>query len=120
MMTSGTQYEQRDIVMIPFEFSDLTAQKQRPAIIISNHDHNRINEDYIFCALTSNPREWVHAVNLSDSDLESGGRMPLQSKIKPTKIMTRHRNLIIKKIAKVNRSKYQEVIDAIQDILKQA
>lgn len=29
-------YDQRDIVLIPFPYSDLTGSKQRPALIVSN------------------------------------------------------------------------------------
>lgn len=29
-------YEQRDIVLVPFPYSDLTGAKQRPALIVSN------------------------------------------------------------------------------------
>ncbi|MEK6886775.1 MAG: type II toxin-antitoxin system PemK/MazF family toxin, partial [Nanoarchaeota archaeon] len=53
LMKGGIVYKQRDIVLIPFPYSDLTGAKQRPALIISN---NKINhtQDKICCLITSN------------------------------------------------------------------
>lgn len=36
MTLSGIMLKQRDIVLIPIPFTDLTSQKKRPAIIISS------------------------------------------------------------------------------------
>ena len=36
LMKGGIMYEQRDIILIPFPYSDLTGAKLRPALILSN------------------------------------------------------------------------------------
>jgi mRNA interferase MazF len=116
-MSNGTKYSHRDIVMIPWPYSDLTATAQRPALIVSNHAHNGANDDFIFCALTSNAREWVNSVEVANSDLESG-QLVCKSRIKPTKLMALHKGIIKFRVATLNKQKCQEVVNAINDILK--
>jgi mRNA-degrading endonuclease toxin of MazEF toxin-antitoxin module len=39
--------EQGDIVLIPIPFTDLSSQKRRPVIIISNNAYNRKTADMV-------------------------------------------------------------------------
>ncbi len=43
-MNGGIMYDQREIVLIPFPYSDLTGAKQRPALIISNQLINKFGK----------------------------------------------------------------------------
>ena len=54
MMIGGIMYKQRDIVFLPFPFSDLAGAKQRPALILSN-ESKKNSQDYICCLITSKP-----------------------------------------------------------------
>ena len=45
-------YNQRDIVLVKFPFTDLANSKLRPALIISNEKINN-TRDYIFMMITS-------------------------------------------------------------------
>ena len=49
-------YDQRDIVLVPFPYSDLTGSKQRPVLIISNNKINK-TEDRICCLITTKPHK---------------------------------------------------------------
>ena len=51
-MKGGTMYKQRDIVLIPFPYSDLSGAKQRPALIISNKNLSK-SQDRMCCLITS-------------------------------------------------------------------
>lgn len=55
MMRVGTLYQQGEILLIPIPFSDLSSQKQRPVIVISNNEYNQKTRDIIVVAMTSNP-----------------------------------------------------------------
>ena len=46
--------EQRDLLLVPFPFSDQSGRKVRPVIVISNNDFNRHSEDAIVVGVTSN------------------------------------------------------------------
>ncbi len=109
MTKPGTNVKQRDIVLIPFPFSDLSTSKRRPAIIISNSSYNTHNDDVICCAITSNPKNYAGCVVINNSDLDEG-YLNYESRIKPTKIFTLNRKLIIKYLAKLNIEKSKEVL----------
>lgn len=108
MMKPGTNVKQGDIVLIPFPFSDLSTSKKRPAIIISNGAYNMHNDDVICCAITSNPRNYVGCVAITNADLDKG-HLNYESQIRPTKVFTLNK-IIIKSLAKLNIEKSKEVI----------
>src|SRR3989344_4012327 len=93
---------QRDIVLLPFPFSDQTGLKVRPALIISNDNFNKTGEDVIVCAVTSNIEKSKHTLLIDQKDLESG-YLHQQSAIKAENILKIKKSLIIKVIAIVKR-----------------
>jgi len=50
-------YKQGDILLIPIPFSDLSSNKKRPVLVLSNNDYNNKTEDIIVAAITSNLAE---------------------------------------------------------------
>ena len=46
---------QGDIVLIPIPFTDLSSQKRRPVIVISNDQYNQTAPDVVVVAMTSTP-----------------------------------------------------------------
>jgi mRNA interferase MazF len=48
-----TDYEFGDVVLIPFPFTDQSASKKRPAVIVSSLDYHRQRPDVIVMAITS-------------------------------------------------------------------
>ncbi|MEK6823508.1 MAG: type II toxin-antitoxin system PemK/MazF family toxin [Nanoarchaeota archaeon] len=117
MMKDGMNINQRDIILIPFPYTDLSQNKKRPAIILSNNEHNSKNQDLICCAITSNPREYVNSVKFSFKDLDIGN-LPFESRAKPNKIFTLNKNLIIKRLAKLNINKSKEIINSLNFFIK--
>lgn len=114
-MSGGMTFEQSDIVLIPFPYSDLSTVKQRPGLIISNNSLN-VSEDLLLCAITSNPEPSKFGIIMEQKDLEDG-TLNMTSKIRPEKIITLHKNKIIKRFGKLNKNKTKEVIDKINEII---
>lgn len=54
-MRIGTSLGQGEIILIPIPFSDLSSQKRRSVIVISNDEYNRKTSDIVVVAMTSNP-----------------------------------------------------------------
>ena len=107
-------YDQKDIVLIPFPYSDLTLSKQRPALIISNEKINKM-QDRICCLITTKS----HKNNLKiEKDSFEEGTLPFRSFIKPHRIFTIQENIIIKKLCKINNNLHNLVVNKINDYIK--
>lgn len=53
-MQPMTSYENGDIVLVRFLFTDETGAKRRPAVIVSTNDYHRSRQEAIIAAITSN------------------------------------------------------------------
>ncbi|MBI2112180.1 type II toxin-antitoxin system PemK/MazF family toxin [Candidatus Woesearchaeota archaeon] len=110
-MKGGMMYEQGDIVFLPFPYSDLTAAKQRPALIISNSTLNH-TEDRICCLITSNkPKDGI-LINSFEK-----GSLPFESWVKPYRLFTVNTKIIRNKICKVSKHFHDQVIAEIEKYL---
>ena len=107
-------YNQGDIVLMPFPYSDLTEAKQRPALILSNQKLN-IHSDRICCLITSKPSE--QGIKLPPSSFETGD-LPFQSWIKPFRLFTIHEQIIKKRLATVSPNIHHQVLSEINDYLR--
>jgi mRNA interferase MazF len=114
-MRGGTVFEQRDIVLIPFPYSDLTGFKQRPALIISNKSLNR-GPDRICCLITSKKPD--DGLLMAPSAFESG-KLPFRSWVKPHRIFTIHEKIIRKKLCTVAGDFHDSVLDSMNMKLRQ-
>lgn len=107
MTINGTQYKQRNIVLIPFPFTDLTGAKKRPALIISNEKINK-TEDRICCLITSNPQ----SKGIKIKNIEKG-ILPFTSYVKPQRLFTIHKGLIKQNICTISKEEYNKVLSSI-------
>ncbi len=104
----GTQYKQREIVLVPFPFSDLSTTKKRPVLIVSNNDYNNRFEDILVCVITSNLYKDDYSIDLQNNDLEIG-ILPELSVVKAHKLFTIHKSMIIKKFSVVKFEYYLQI-----------
>lgn len=58
-----------DVVVLPFPFSDLSAAKRRPALVLAGLP----GDDIILCQITSRAVSNPYAIPLSSSDFTAGG-----------------------------------------------
>jgi len=55
-MPPTTGYSFGDIALVPFPFTDQSASKRRPAVIVSSERYNRERPDLIIMAMTGQAR----------------------------------------------------------------
>lgn len=110
-------YEQGDIVLIPVPFSDLTQRKQRPVLVISNNNYNKMTKDIVVVAITSQLKNLDYSVVVESSDLEEG-TLKVTSAVRADKVYTLSKDIVRKKFGRVNsevmsgvRSKVNELIN---------
>ncbi len=101
-------YEQGEIVIVPFPFSDLSNIKQRPVLILSKDVDNKLSDDIITCGITSNLRNVKYSIPIGNENLENG-EIPLQSRIKVDKLFTLDKRIVKKRIAKINKQTLSRV-----------
>jgi mRNA interferase MazF len=111
-------YRQRDIVLVPFPFSDLSSQKVRPVLILSNDAYNQQSADVVVCGLTTNLRPASYSVIVDVTDVEQPGTLRHKSKIKADAIASLEQSLLIKPIARLKPSVFTLVIAQIEDLIK--
>jgi mRNA interferase MazF len=113
-MRGGMMYEQKDIVLIPFPYSDLTLSKKRPALIISNEKIKKM-QDRICCLVTTKPHK--DDLKIDENSFEEGA-LPFKSFIKPHRIFTIQENIIIKNLCKINDNLHNLVVNKINSYIK--
>jgi len=84
-----------DIVLIPFPFTDLTGNKNRPALVLINSD-----EDVSVCFITTQTkRKTEYDLSVQPSDL-NGLKKP--SLIRLNKLATIDKNLVIGRLGELD------------------
>ncbi len=94
-------FQQKELVLLPYPFSNQGGSKVRPAIIVSNDNFNKRCEDCVMVPLTTVIKDEPFSLIVTQGNLESG-KLLKQSRIRIDKIFTIKKNLIIMKIGKVN------------------
>lgn len=107
-------YRQRDLVLARFPFSDLSSQKVRPVLILSNDAYNQQSADVLVCGLTTNLRAAPHTVVIDDTDVEQPGTLRHTSKIKADTIASLEKSILLKPIARLKLSVFRTVITEIR------
>ena len=107
-------YKQKDIVLIPFPYSNLTNSKQRPALIISNKKMEKM-QDMICCLVTRNPSK--DCILIKKACFEEG-KLPFKSWIKPYRIFTIHKGIIKRRLCTITNDFYDEVLGEINKYLR--
>ena len=102
-----------DVVVLPFPFTDLSSSKKRPALILADIK----GDDYIMLQITSKNVKDIYAVPLLPSDFSSGS-LQLDSNIRPNKIFTLDKNLILYKVGHLTDAKLEECISKVCSIIK--
>jgi mRNA interferase MazF len=108
--------EQRDIVLIPVPFSDLTSIKRRPVLVLSTTSHNRRSEDVLVAAITSNLTRHRHTIRITPAHLESG-ELKRTSVILADKIYTLSKTIIVKRLGKLSAATFRRVLTEMDKVL---
>ncbi len=101
-----------DVVVTPFPFSDLSAAKKRPALVVAA----LTGDDLILCQITSQAIGDRYAIPLSEGDFTSGG-LRQASNVRPNRLFTADANIVLYRAGAVAPTKLQEVVGKITQIL---
>ena len=107
-MKFGIKFEQGEILIVPFPFSDLIGIKQRPVLVLSKTDSNKNREDIITCGITSNIKDVNNSVLINNENLMNG-EIPKTSRIKVDKLFTLEKSIVKKSIGRLDKVTFDKV-----------
>ena len=102
------EVNQKEIILLPYPFSDLEGSKVRPALIVSNNPFNKKSDDCIMVPLTTVIKDEPYSILINQDSLSSGKLLKL-SRIRVDKVFSVQKNLIIMKIGKLNDKIFNKV-----------
>ena len=101
------------VVLVSFPFSDLSAAKLRPALVLAHAGR----EDWILCQITSNPYADARAIEITDSDFAKGG-LRRTSYARPGKLFTANNSLIMRQVGVLKSTLYNSLINAVIELFR--
>lgn len=102
-----------DVVVVPFPFSDLSAAKRRPTLVVAP----LLGDDVILCQITSKTITDSYAIPISDADFKSGG-LHQDSNIRPNRLFTADSKIILYRAGTLLEQKTNQVIERIIQIIR--
>jgi mRNA interferase MazF len=111
-------YKQGDILLIPFPYSDLTATKQRPVLVLSNSNYNISHQDIVVAAITSNATSRDYLISITSDDLDEG-QLRVESGIRADKLYTFSNRIVNKKFGHLKPERFSEVKQQLDHLLNE-
>lgn len=102
------------IVIVPFPFSDLTASKYRPAVVLAEAGRG----DWILCQITSKAYGDEKAILLDTADFAHGS-LRLASYVRPGKLFTAHGSLVSNQVGELQPEKFSLVREAVIRVIQE-
>ena len=103
-----------DVVLVPFSFTDQTASKKRPAVVVSSDTLHRESIDLVIMAVTTQSRAASSLEVPVTRWREAGLLRP--SVIKPV-LATIERSLILKKLGSLHHSDRQALVKTLAALI---
>jgi mRNA interferase MazF len=103
----------RQVVIVHFPFSDLTASKLRPAAVLAEAGGG----DWVLCQITSKPYGDPRAIQLDPGDFAHGS-LRLTSYARPGKLFTAHASLVAGQVGELRSDKFAAIRDAVVQMIQ--
>ena len=110
-----TGYEFGDLVLVPFPFTDQSATKRRPAVIVSSPAYHRARPDLLIMAVTSQQPSNLSVGEVQVQDWRGAGLLK-PSVIKPV-LTTIDPALVLKKLGRLTSTDQAALRQALTTIL---
>jgi mRNA interferase MazF len=107
-------YKQFDVVAVPFPFTDLNADKRRPALVLSTESFNNQSGNCVLAMITSQKNPGWPLDSQIGSILKAGLKTP--SKVR-MKLFTLDSRLIVRKLGALSSKDRQTVTMALYGLM---
>ena len=99
---------QKEIVLLPYPFSNFEGMKVRPALVMSNDIFNQKSADCIMVPLTTVLKDEPYSIVIDNKDMVSG-TLVRQSRIRADKIFAVEKRLVTLKIGVIKDKTFEKV-----------
>ncbi len=103
------------VVLVRFPFSDLSASKLRPAVVLAGDQR----DDWVLCQITSNAYSDPRAVEIAEEDFASGG-LARVSYARPGKLFSANTSIMQQVAGSLTATKHEAVVNAVIAFLRQS
>ena len=108
-MPRTTRFEPGTVVLVRFPFTDLTASKQRPAVVLSSWEHQRSGRDVIVAAISgqrvNEPGAFDHVV----AEWKPAGLL-MPSIVRCAKIVTLERGMVRRELGCLDADDFRSMV----------
>ncbi len=98
------------IIAVKFPFSDLSADKIRPALVLAIAEFG----DLIVCQITSSPYTSTVWIKITQDDAKG---MITDSYIRPDKLFTADQSLVVRTITSISAQKMTDIKGVLREVL---
>ena len=102
-----------EVVVVPFPFSDLSASKRRPALVLVDLP----GDDLILCQITSQNVSDSMAIPIDVVDVING-TLSTASNVRPNRLFTADENIVLYSIGNLTTNKLDDVVYSIVAMIK--
>jgi mRNA interferase MazF len=107
------EFVKGDVVIVNFPFTDLKGFSKRPALVLANLR----GADTILCQITTQESRYDEYALELNSEQFSQGELLHSSYIRINKLFTASKNIILKKVGRINKTKFLEVRDKLFELI---
>ena len=107
--------DQGDILLVPIPFTDLSSNKRRPVVVISNDAYNHRTTDIVVVAMTSNPAVVDYSLAVTSADLDRG-TLNRPGRIRADRIYTLSQSIVVKTFGRVNAATLDRIRGLLRDL----
>ncbi len=101
-------YQPSDVLLIPFPFTDLSATKKRPVLVLTS-----VNSYGGFIGLQITSKQgYQESVQIGKHDF-AVGTLPIISFIRTDKIFTLNRSIVFYRVGKITENAFKRVEDSL-------
>ena len=103
----------RQVILRSCPFSDLSASKLRPALLLAKAGRG----DWLLCQITSNPYADPRAVTLAEADFAEGGLQRI-SHARASKLFTAHESLFQRAVGEFKADRHAQVVETVVEMVR--
>lgn len=106
-------FASRQVILLPFPFTDLSANKLRPALLLASAGKG----DWVLCQITSNPYADTGAIELGEQDFAQGGLQRV-SYARASKLFTANESLFQRTVGQLGATRHAQVVRCVVDLIE--